>query len=44
MLTLRVGRDRTKAKDNLSNLNKSYNMAIQERDIAVSNTNDLTAV
>ncbi|MHA3061389.1 DUF6776 family protein [Acinetobacter sp. ANC 4636] len=33
-----------KQKDNLSNLNKSYNMAVQERDIAVSNTNDLTAV
>ncbi|WP_111891216.1 DUF6776 family protein [Acinetobacter sp. MB5] len=31
-----------KQKDNLSSLNKSYNMAIQERDVAVSNTNNLT--
>ncbi len=31
-----------KQKDTLASLNKSYNMAVQERDIAVSNTNDLT--
>lgn len=31
-----------KQKDNLATLNKSYNMAIQERDLAVTNTNALT--
>ncbi|MEB3766530.1 hypothetical protein FXN70_02040 [Acinetobacter sp. MD2] len=31
-----------KQKDNLDNLNKAYNLAIQERDLAVGNTDDLT--